>query len=115
MRCSVHQELSGYYSLYPPNNVYSKRIHKLKTILLFVGLNMLHILNLFGRSPFAPLQEHMEKVTSCVHELLPLFQALQEKNHTLVGKIAEKISHLEHAADLTKNDIRNHLPGNLFL
>lgn len=76
---------------------------------------MLHILNLFGRSPFAPLQGHMEKVADCVYELIPLFTALKENNYPLLLKIAERISTLEHAADLTKNDIRNHLPGSLFL
>jgi predicted phosphate transport protein (TIGR00153 family) len=76
---------------------------------------MLHILNLFGRSPFAPLQGHMEKVADCVFEIIPLLAALKEKNYPLLNKIAERISELEHAADLTKNDIRNHLPGNLFL
>lgn len=76
---------------------------------------MLHILNLFGRSPFAPLQGHMEKVADCVAELHPLFNSLKEKNYTVLNKAAERISELEHAADLTKNDIRNHLPGSLFL
>lgn len=76
---------------------------------------MLHILNLFGRSPFAPLQGHMEKVADCVHALEPLFEALKEKNYTQVNTIADVISELEHQADLTKNDIRNHLPGSLFL
>lgn len=76
---------------------------------------MLHILNLFGRSPFAPLQGHMEKVADCVLALPSLFSALQEDNYPLLNKIAEQISELEHAADLTKNDIRNHLPGSLFL
>ena len=76
---------------------------------------MLHILNLFGRSPFAPLQGHMEKVADCVFEIIPLFAALKDRDYPLLHKIAERISTLEHAADLTKNDIRNHLPGNLFL
>jgi len=76
---------------------------------------MLHILNLFGRSPFAPLQGHMEKVADCVHGLDPLFTALAQKEYNLVETYAERISELEHAADLTKNDIRNHLPSSLFL
>jgi uncharacterized protein len=76
---------------------------------------MLHILNLFGRSPFAPLQGHMEKVKDCVHELEPLFQLLSQKNYSLLNEKAAHISELEHAADRTKNDIRNHLPGSLFL
>jgi uncharacterized protein len=32
-----------------------------------------------------------------------------------VEKLAKELSELEHEADLTKNDIRNHLPKNIFL
>ena len=70
---------------------------------------------LFGRSPFAPLKTHMSKVVSCVHELEPLFEALKQKDYSLVDTIAQKISKLEHDADVTKNDIRNHLPTGLFM
>jgi len=73
------------------------------------------ILNLFGRSPFAPLQSHMDKVSQCIHQLPELFQALQAKDYETVERVAEKISELEHEADVTKNDIRNHLPKSLFL
>ena len=76
---------------------------------------MLHILNLFGRSPFAPLQDHMKKVAACVQELEPLFKALKQKDYSLLGTISDRISDLEHAADITKSDIQNHLPGSLFL
>lgn len=57
----------------------------------------------------------MEKVADCVHGLDPLFTALAQKEYNLVETYAERISELEHAADLTKNDIRNHLPSSLFL
>lgn len=70
---------------------------------------------LFGRSPFAPIQTHMSKVAACVKEAGPLFEALKNKDYSLVEQIAEKISKLEHDADLTKNDIRNHLPSGLFM
>lgn len=73
------------------------------------------ILNLFGRSPFAPLQSHMEKVVTCVHMLPQLFDSIKQQDYSSVEKIAEKISHIEHEADITKNDIRNHLPKTLFL
>lgn len=76
---------------------------------------MYTIVNLFGRSPFALLQTHMEKVGSCVHMLKDLFEALENKNYATVEQIGTKISEMEHAADLTKNDIRNHLPRSLFL
>ena len=76
---------------------------------------MIHIANLFGRSPFAPLQKHMEKVTDCIREVVVLFLAMREKKWKRLEELAEKISTLEHAADLTKNDIKNNLPGSLFL
>lgn len=76
---------------------------------------MLTILNLFGRSPFAPLKTHMEQVGKCVHLLPELFEALQNKNYQTVERVTEQICEMEHNADLTKNDIRNHLPKTLFL
>lgn len=76
---------------------------------------MLSILNLFGRSPFSLLQAHMEKVSSCVHLLRSLFEALKKKDHKAVGEIGKEIAEAEHAADIIKNDIRNHLPKSLFL
>lgn len=76
---------------------------------------MLTILNLFGRSPFAPLKSHMDKVSQCVQKVSDLFDALQAGNESKVSEIAQRISELEHQADLTKNDIRNHLPKSLFL
>lgn len=76
---------------------------------------MLTIARLFGKSPFAPLQTHMDKVSSCLAELPNLFKALLDKDENAISQIAAKISKLEHEADLTKNDIRNHLPKSLFL
>jgi predicted phosphate transport protein (TIGR00153 family) len=76
---------------------------------------MLTIMKLFGKSPFKPLQNHMEKVFLCINELPLLFKKIFEKDMTEIEKIAKKISKLEHEADLTKNDIRNHLPKSLFL
>ena len=76
---------------------------------------MLTLLNLFGRSPFAPLQSHMEKVSACVHLLPELFLALHSGDTEKVETLAHLISEKEHQADLTKNDIRNHLPKSLFL
>lgn len=76
---------------------------------------MLTIAKLFGKSPFAPLQTHMDKVACCVGELPALFKALVEQDMFAIEKIGGHISSLEHEADLTKNDIRNHLPKSLFL
>ena len=76
---------------------------------------MYTILNLFARSPFAPLRTHMEKVGACVDLLQELFAAIERKDYAAAEKTATLISEHEHAADLMKNDIRNHLPKSLFL
>lgn len=76
---------------------------------------MLTIARLFGKSPFAPLQTHMDKVACCVSELPALFKAMVGQDLVAITRIKELISTLEHEADLTKNDIRNHLPKSLFL
>ena len=70
---------------------------------------------LFERSPFSPLQAHMEKVASCVKHINPLLEALKNNDYALIAELAKEISKLEHEADLTKNDIRNNLPSRLFL
>lgn len=73
------------------------------------------LLKLFGRSPFSPLQSHMDTVSLCVHKLVDLYAALEKKDYELLEQIANEISSLEHSADLIKNDIRNHLPKTLIL
>lgn len=73
------------------------------------------ILGIFGRSPFAPLQSHMEIVNSCVEMLPSLFDAMKNKDYPKLEIIADKISEQEHHADLTKNHIRNHLPKSIYL
>ncbi len=73
------------------------------------------ISTLFGKSPFAPIQTHMEKVADCVEKLIDIFEAFDKSDPQAIQDIAKTISSLEHQADLTKNDIRNHLPKSLFL
>ena len=76
---------------------------------------MRSILSLFARSPFSPLQNHMQRVSECVHKLQELFDAYSQNKYDQVEKIVEEISELEHMADLTKNEIRNNLPKGIFL
>jgi uncharacterized protein len=73
------------------------------------------ILRLFGHSPFAPLFAHMKSVSCCVHQLLALYDAIDQKEYEKQEKLAQEISKMEHDADLIKNDIRNHLPKSLYL
>lgn len=76
---------------------------------------MLNIARLFGKSPFAPLQSHMKKVSLCIERLSDIFNALPKMEMEKIEKLAADLSRMEHEADLTKNDIRNHLPKSLFL
>lgn len=76
---------------------------------------MLNIARLFGKSPFAPLQSHMKKVANCMERLSAIFNAIPKMDMEKIEKLVIDLSRLEHEADLTKNDIRNHLPKSLFL
>lgn len=76
---------------------------------------MLNIARLFGKSPFAPLQSHMKKVSLCIERLSDIFNALAKMDMEKIEKLVSDLSRMEHEADLTKNDIRNHLPKSLFL
>ncbi|MEF9496749.1 TIGR00153 family protein [Chlamydia sp. 04-14] len=70
---------------------------------------------LFGQSPFAPLQAHLEVVAFCVQQMVPIFTALRDGDYKQVQTIAKSISDKEYQADCIKNDMRNHLPVGLFM
>jgi len=71
---------------------------------------MRSIAKVFGRSPFVPLQIHMEKVAECVKQLPDLIAAYRREESESVEALRKKISRLEHEADALKHDIRNSLP-----
>ncbi|MFQ5685566.1 MAG: TIGR00153 family protein [Candidatus Scalindua sp.] len=73
------------------------------------------LLKLFAKSPFAPLQRHMQDVNECVKKVKEIFEALEKNDSKSVLRIAREISKLEAKADTTKNELRNHLPGGLFM
>ena len=73
------------------------------------------ILNLFGKSPFKPLQEHLEKVKECLEQIQPFFDSLYKQDYKEVKAISKRIMKLEHQADKIKDKIRDNLPKNLFL
>ncbi|NGX37744.1 MAG: hypothetical protein K1000chlam2_00906 [Chlamydiae bacterium] len=76
---------------------------------------MMTIARLFGKSPFAPLQSHMNKVGSCMEKLTKILESLAHQDLDKMERLVEDLSQLEHEADLTKNDIRNHLPKSIFM
>lgn len=71
--------------------------------------------NIFGKSPVKPMQHHMEKVFSCVSELVPLFNAVIAEDWDQVGQVQKKISALEGDADDLKKEIRLQLPKGMFM
>nr|PZN91225.1 MAG: TIGR00153 family protein [bacterium] len=73
------------------------------------------ILGLFAKSPFGPLAEHTQRVHDTVVLIRPMMEAFLEGDWTRTQEIYERISRLEHDADVIKNDIRDHLPKSLFL
>lgn len=76
---------------------------------------MRSIAKVFGRSPFIPLQSHMQKVSECVGLIPELFEAYGAADEARLQKLTKEISKLEHEADLIKHDIRDSLPRGLFL
>jgi hypothetical protein len=73
------------------------------------------IAKLFGKSPFSPLQIHMERVSECILLLEDLLDSLVKQDFEKVLKLSKEISKKEHVADLTRNDLRNNLPNSLFM
>lgn len=70
---------------------------------------------IFGRSPVSPLQEHMAKVYACASELVPLFNAVINKDWVEVQERQRLISNLEEEADVLKIKLRMNLPKGLFM
>ena len=71
--------------------------------------------DLFHRSPFEALHQHLGKVKECCDQLPLLMKAFGEQDSRELPRRVEKISHLEHEADIIKNGIREHLPYRMFM
>ena len=74
-----------------------------------------HLMQLFGQSPFTPLQEHIRIVLDCANEVPGLFQAALDHDMPKVELIRGTINTLESEADDIKNELRAHLPKSMFL
>ncbi len=70
---------------------------------------------LFGRNPFPALGGLMQAVQTCADEVPPLIDALIADDQAQVRVIAKRISRLEAEADAAKTELRDKLPGSLFL
>lgn len=76
---------------------------------------MRSILSLFQKSPFGPIQKHMQVVVSCVEALHVLIDDVINNESANLGALETKVSELEHEADIVKTKIRDTLPNSLFL
>jgi predicted phosphate transport protein (TIGR00153 family) len=73
------------------------------------------LMQLFGSSPFKPLQEHIRVVIDCANEVPRIFEAALDHDLPKVKLIRGRINTLENEADEIKNELRAHLPKSLFL
>ncbi|MBP0047186.1 TIGR00153 family protein [Marinobacterium sp. AK62] len=73
------------------------------------------ILQMFARSPFKPMQEHIVKAQASAAELIPFFEAVMASDWQAATASQQRITELEHEADDLKRDIRQRLPASLFL
>jgi len=71
--------------------------------------------NLFGRSPFRGMQEHMRVVAKCARQVTPLVDALCADDKPALQAAAKRIFELEEEADKVKHGIRAGLPRSLFM
>lgn len=70
---------------------------------------------LFGKSPFKAVQEHMRVATQCAGQVPDLFEALGAGDKAKLEQVKDKIFELEDQADNLKNSMRAHLPKSLFM
>jgi len=73
------------------------------------------IVQLFTKSPFGALQEHMTISGECVDQVRSMFEAMLAGDEEKLSSISKDISKIEHRADEIKNKIRDSLPRSIFL
>ena len=72
------------------------------------------IFELFAKSPFGPIQDHMRTVMDCVRLVPEIFRALEEDDEDRFNSLSDQIKKAEHEADIIKNHIRGDLPKTVF-
>jgi len=74
-----------------------------------------YLSGIFGSSPVRPLQEHMQKVVSCVSELVPFTLAVLAGDKRSRNQHHQNIIDMEKEADALKKELRLRLPSSLFM
>jgi predicted phosphate transport protein (TIGR00153 family) len=72
-------------------------------------------LQMFARSPFKPMQEHIAKAQYCAEQLIPFFEATYDNDWLVAEQLQQKITLLENEADAIKKEVRQSVPSSLFL
>ena len=70
---------------------------------------------IFGNSPVAPLQTHIDSVVACVEKLTPYFNKVFNHDWEQATVIQAELAQLENDADTIKNELRLKLPSSLFM
>ena len=73
------------------------------------------ISDLISRSPFGPIQVHMEKSKECAEELLVFLDAVIDNDWNNANTSRKKIKAFEKDADKLKAETRDLLPKGMFL
>ena len=71
--------------------------------------------DLISKSPFGPIQVHMQKSLECAEELLLFLEAAIQEDWEKATTSRKKISQLEKEADKLKAETRDLLPKGIFL
>jgi predicted phosphate transport protein (TIGR00153 family) len=74
-----------------------------------------YVSKIFGASPVAPLQEHMEQCYKAAKVLNAFFAAVTQGNWSEVKVHRDAIVTLENEADVSKAQIRAQLPKSMFM
>ncbi len=80
-----------------------------------ITMSSSYLSGIFGKSPIKPLQEHMEKIVSCVDELIPFTEAVIAHDDEARAKHHLNIVTIENEADALKKELRLRLPSSLFM
>ena len=73
------------------------------------------LMQLFGQSPFKPLQDHFKTVLEAANEVPGLLLAAQDNTSNGVGESRDRIYALENESDSKKIELRSHHPKTMYL
>jgi hypothetical protein len=73
------------------------------------------ILNALRKSPFDGLLQHAGKVKECIKAFSLAVEHYCDEEYEEFDRLKEKVSELEHEADLIKGNVRAHLPKGIFM